>query len=93
MSAPASAAVKRLRPSLKAKQVVQLTDAAADRIKELLRGRGKEFLKIGVKTRGCSGLSYTMNYAGECGTVIGGLAFLRRVSVNADRKVYCHLLW
>ncbi|KAG1662147.1 hypothetical protein FOA52_011020 [Chlamydomonas sp. UWO 241] len=47
------------------KTVVELTDAAAARIKELLETRHKAFLKFGVKRRGCSGLSYTINYADD----------------------------
>jgi len=49
-----------------------LTDAAADRVKALMaKGRdgaqGDEILglRVGVKSRGCSGLSYFVEYAKE----------------------------
>lgn len=44
-----------------------ISDAAAEHVKALLAKRGKESagIKIGVRTRGCSGLSYTLEYADE----------------------------
>lgn len=49
------------------KQALTITDAAAMRIKALLDSRGKpsEGIKVGVRSRGCSGLSYTIEYADE----------------------------
>jgi iron-sulfur cluster assembly protein len=44
---------------------ITLTDAAADRVKALLARRSAlaAGLRIGVKSKGCSGLSYTIEYA------------------------------
>ena len=44
-----------------------LTDTAVARVKELLDKRGKPSagIRIGVRTKGCSGLSYTLEYADE----------------------------
>ncbi len=46
-----------------------LTAAAAERVKALLAQRGKPSLgiRIGVNTKGCSGMSYTLEYADEKG--------------------------
>ena len=53
-----SARPKRALPPL-----MQLTDAAAERLRELYaRGRQGMLLRIGVRTKGCSGLSYDMSW-------------------------------
>ncbi|MCB2101795.1 MAG: iron-sulfur cluster assembly accessory protein, partial [Rhodobacterales bacterium] len=46
-----------------------VTDAAADRVRALIASRGKETLgvRIGVRTKGCSGMSYTLEFADEKG--------------------------
>ncbi len=48
-------------------QAIQITDAAAERVQALLAKRGKPSagIRIGVRTKGCSGLSYTIEYADE----------------------------
>ena len=50
-------------------QVLSVTDAAAARIHSLLDERGKPSagVRLGVRARGCSGLSYTLEYADERG--------------------------
>jgi iron-sulfur cluster assembly protein len=49
------------------KQVMQLTDNAAKQVQTLLDQRGKESLgiRIGVRSGGCSGLKYFIEYADE----------------------------
>ncbi len=46
-----------------------ITDAAAHRVKELLAQRGKPAfgVRLGIRTAGCSGLSYTLEFADEKG--------------------------
>ncbi len=46
-----------------------ITDNAKARIRKLLSSRGKPAvgIRIGVRTKGCSGLSYTIEYADEVG--------------------------
>ena len=51
------------------KQAMSVTDEAARRIQALLAKRGKPSagIRIGVRARGCSGLTYTLEYADEKG--------------------------
>ncbi len=52
------------------KSLITLTDAAAERAKHLLAkrtGAPAAALKIGIKTKGCSGLSYTVDYVDRIG--------------------------
>jgi len=60
-AAPAPAPrVRRPRP-----QVMSVTPAAAGRVKALIEGRGKPTagIRIGVRSKGCSGMSYTLEFA------------------------------
>lgn len=42
---------------------ITLTDTAAQRIKDFLANRGKgEGLRLGVKTTGCSGMAYVLEF-------------------------------
>lgn len=51
-----------------AAQVMTLTDRAAERLKTMLAGHDEAIgLKVGIKMAGCSGFSYTMDWAVEAG--------------------------
>ncbi len=45
---------------------ITLTDAAADRVKTFMNNRGKGIgLRLGVRTTGCSGMAYVLEFADE----------------------------
>ncbi len=45
---------------------IRLTDAAAQHVRRYLDGRGKGIgLRLGVRTTGCSGLAYVLEFADE----------------------------
>ena len=50
-------------------KLLTITGAAAQRVKTLLEGRGKPSygIRIGLRSKGCSGLSYTLEFADEAG--------------------------
>ena len=49
------------------KPLLTITDAAADRVKSLMNDTNSEVigLRIGIKTAGCSGMKYAVEYATE----------------------------
>jgi iron-sulfur cluster assembly protein len=53
------------RPRRPRPQLMTVTPAAAERVKALIESRGKPTagVRIGVRTKGCSGLSYTLEFA------------------------------
>lgn len=59
-AAPAAPRPRRPRPKL-----MTVTPLAVERVKALIDGRGKPTagIRIGVRTKGCSGLSYTLEFA------------------------------
>ena len=52
-----------------AQSILTITEAAAGRVKTLLEGRGKPSfgIRVGLRSKGCSGLSYTLEFAEEAG--------------------------
>ena len=50
-----------------AEPIINLTDAAADRVRTLVEkaDEGASGVRVGLSTRGCSGLSYVVEYAKE----------------------------
>ena len=75
------------------KQALSVTDAAAQRIQALLAKRGKPSVgvRIGVRSRGCSGLSYTLEYADEKGK-FDGVVEDKGVTILVDPKAIMFIL-
>ncbi|XP_039606541.1 iron-sulfur cluster assembly 1 homolog, mitochondrial [Polypterus senegalus] len=69
MSAPVVRATVRAvtkRKLLPTRAALTLTPSAVNKIKQLLQNKpGYIGLKVGVRTRGCNGLSYTLEYTKE----------------------------
>jgi len=75
------------------KQAVTISDRAALQVKALLEQREKPAagIKIGVRSRGCSGLSYTIEYADEIGK-FDEIVTDKGVTVVIDPKAVMFLL-
>jgi iron-sulfur cluster assembly protein len=57
----------QLRPRRPRPQVVSLTEAAADRVREIMAKADQPYagLRVGIKNGGCAGQEYVMEYARE----------------------------
>ena len=74
-------------------QVMQLTDKAAEQVKTLLAERGKTSIgvRVGVKSGGCSGLKYFVEYADEKNP-FDEVIQDKGVTILIDPKALMHLL-
>jgi iron-sulfur cluster assembly protein len=72
--------------------MITVTDTAAKRIKQTLAKRGKGVgIRIGVKTTGCSGLAYVLEYVDEYISQEGVTNFAQQdfvILVDAKSLVY-----
>ena len=73
--------------------LMSLTDAAADRLRALYAagGEGGRLLRIGVKTKGCSGLSYDLSWT-DAPAPTDETVTDKGVTVLVDRKASLFLI-
>ena len=57
------------RPRRPRPKIVSLTEAAADRVRDLMADAPDKYLRVGVKNGGCAGMEYVMDYAVEPSTL------------------------
>ena len=72
--------------------MITVTDIAKEKIKHLLKNRGKGVgIRLGVKTTGCSGLAYVLEYVDEYVVEVGVTNFATEdfvVLVDSKSLVY-----
>ncbi len=80
------------RPARPLPPLMTLTDAAADRLRQLYaKGEQGKLLRIGVKTKGCSGLSYDMSWA-DAPAPTDEVVTDKDLTVLVDRKASLFLI-
>jgi iron-sulfur cluster assembly protein len=80
------------RPTRELPPLMTLTDAAAERLRTLYsKGEQGKLLRIGVSTKGCSGLSYDMSWTDEPAAA-DEIVKDRGLTVLIDRKASLFLI-
>ena len=74
-------------------KVMSLTEAAAQRVREIMDNADKPFagLRVGVKNGGCAGMEYTMEYA-EVASPLDEVVEDRGIRILIDPKAILFLL-
>ena len=74
-------------------KVVSLTDAAADRVREIMAKAGKPYagLRVGVKNGGCAGQEYVLEYA-EAAQPLDELVEDKGVTILVEPKAVLFLI-
>ena len=74
-------------------QAVRLSDAAAERVREILANAEGKYvgLRVGVRNGGCAGMSYTMDYA-EAAQPLEEVVEDKGVKVFIDPKAILFLI-
>ena len=72
--------------------MITVTDTATKKIKQLLAKRGQGVgIRLGVRTTGCSGLAYTMEYVDKYETEVGVINYAQKdfiVLIDSKSNVY-----
>jgi len=72
--------------------MILLTDKACEKIKTQLRKRGRGVgIRLGVKTTGCSGLAYTLEYVDKYEAELGVINYSQKdfvVLIDTKSEVY-----
>jgi iron-sulfur cluster assembly protein len=73
--------------------MITVTDTASKKIKDLLKRRGKGLgIRIGVKTTGCSGLAYTLEFVDDYTAEVGVTNFAHPdFVILADAKALAYV--
>ena len=92
MSATTESTVASPPPRRVLPQLMTLTEGAADRLRTLYaEGQQGQLLRIGVNTKGCSGMSYDMSWVTSAGPGDESVSD-RGVTVLIDRKASLFLI-
>ena len=82
-----------VRPARPRPKVMTLTDAAAERVRQIMAGSDRPLvgIKVGVKNGGCAGMEYTMGYA-EAAEKFDEVVEDKGVKILIDPKAILFLL-